>query len=51
MTDRPDLQIHLLGDLKLLSRGRALALPPSKKTRPAGFPRCYRSTTPTGEFV
>ena len=33
MTDRPDLQIHILGDLKLLSRGRALALPPSKKTR------------------
>ena len=33
MTNRPDLQIHLLGDLKLLSRGRALVLPPSKKTR------------------
>jgi DNA-binding SARP family transcriptional activator/predicted ATPase len=31
--DRADLQIHLLGDLKLLSRGRALVLPPSKKTR------------------
>ena len=33
MTDGADLQIHLLGDLKLLSRGRALVLPPSKKTR------------------
>jgi DNA-binding SARP family transcriptional activator len=28
-----DLQIHLLGDLRLLSRGSALVLPPSKKTR------------------
>ena len=27
------LQIHLLGDLRLVSRGQALALPPSKKTR------------------
>jgi DNA-binding SARP family transcriptional activator len=27
------LQIHLLGDLKLVSRGRVLTLPPSKKTR------------------
>ena len=27
------LQIHLLGDLRLVNRGRVLALPPSKKTR------------------
>ena len=33
MADGADLQIHLLGELKLLSRGRALVLPPSKKTR------------------
>jgi DNA-binding SARP family transcriptional activator/predicted ATPase len=33
VADGADLQIHLLGELKLLSRGRALVLPPSKKTR------------------
>ncbi len=33
MTSGDGLQIHLLGDLKLVQRGRILALPPSKKTR------------------
>ncbi len=33
MRGEDSLRIHLLGDLKLVSRGRTLALPPSKKTR------------------
>jgi DNA-binding SARP family transcriptional activator len=33
VTSGDGLQIHLLGDLKLVHRGRKLALPPSKKTR------------------
>ena len=33
MTSRDGLQIHLLGDLRIVRQRQALALPPSKKTR------------------
>jgi len=33
VTSRDGLQIHLLGDLKIVRHGQILALPPSKKTR------------------